>query len=80
MKSCTQLNDLYFEQYPNVSSLFIYMLIAIIASWIQLIIFIGIITILTIRLGSSFDWSNDNSDDRTEEKPIHIVLQSIKQT
>ena len=37
LRSCRQLNDLYFEQYPNVSSLFFYMLIAIIFSWIQLI-------------------------------------------
>jgi hypothetical protein len=79
VKSCSQLNDLYFEQYPDVSSLFSYMLIGIISSWIQLIIFIGIITILTIRLGSSFDWS-DNNDNRMDQQSINIVLQSIKQT
>jgi len=55
------------------------MLIGIISSWIQLIIFIGIITILTIRLGSSFDWS-DNNDNRIDQQSINIVLQSIKQT
>jgi len=58
--SCTQLNQLFFEQYPSVSYLFVYMLVSIIASWLQLIFFIGIIAILTIRLGSSFDWNHTN--------------------
>ncbi len=53
--SCTQLNQLSFEDYPHVSYFFIYMLLAIIGSWFQLAFFIGIIAILTIRLGSSFD-------------------------
>jgi len=77
--SCTQLNQLYFEQYPNVSSFFIYMLLAIILSWLQLAFFIGIITVLTIRLGSSFDWNNNN-DNEINEKPINIIMQSMEQT
>lgn len=55
--SCTQLNEIFFEDYPTVSFFFIYMLLTIIASWFQLIFFIGVIAILTIRLGSSFDWN-----------------------
>ncbi|CAF0971616.1 unnamed protein product [Rotaria sordida] len=78
--SCTQLNQLVFEQYPNVSSLFSYMLLAIIASWLQLAFFIGIITILTIRLGSSFDWSNDNNSNEKNKKSNNIMMQSIEQT
>lgn len=62
LNSCTQLNQVFFEQYPSVSYLFIYMLVSIIASWLQLIFFIGIIAILTIRLGSSFDWNNQTSE------------------
>lgn len=73
--SCTQLNQLFFEQYPNVSLFFIYMLLAIIASWFQLAFFIGVIAILTIRLGSSFDWSN-NSNKQIDEKPICTIKQS----
>ncbi|CAF0777264.1 unnamed protein product [Rotaria sp. Silwood1] len=77
--SCTQLNQLVFEQYPNVSSFFSYMLLSIIASWVQLAFFIGIITILTIRLGSSFDWSNNNSNEKNK-KSSNIIMQSIEQT
>jgi hypothetical protein len=75
--SCTQINQLFFEQYPNVSMFFLYMLLAIIASWLQLAFFIGVIAILTIRLGSSFDWSSDNSK-QMKEKPISIIMQSIE--
>jgi hypothetical protein len=75
--SCTQLNQLFFEQYPNVSMYFLYMLLAIIGSWLQLTLFIGVIAILTIRLGSSFDWSNDN-DKQINEKPI--MMQNIEKT
>ncbi|CAF1474930.1 unnamed protein product [Rotaria magnacalcarata] len=53
--SCTQLNQIHFEQYPNVSLFFLYMLVAIIESWFQLAFFIGVITILTIRLSSLFE-------------------------
>jgi hypothetical protein len=53
------------------------MLIAIISSWLQLAFFIGIITVLTIRLGSSFDWNNNN-DNEMIEKPIR--MQSMEQT
>jgi hypothetical protein len=53
--SCTQLNQLFFEDYPNVLYFFIYMLIAIISAWFQLVFFIGVISILTIRLSSSYD-------------------------
>jgi hypothetical protein len=75
--SCTQLNQLFFEQYPNVSFFFIYMLVAIIASWFQLAFFIGVIANLTIRLGSSFDWSS-NDDEEINEKPISTIKQSIE--
>jgi hypothetical protein len=74
--SCTQLNQLFFENYPNVSAFFIYMLLAIIASWFQLAFFIGIITILTIRLGSSFDWNDKQIDD----KPVTMIMQTLEQT
>ncbi|CAF0842010.1 unnamed protein product [Adineta steineri] len=76
--SCTLLNRIFFEQYPNVSSFFIYMLIAIIGSWIQLAFFIGVIAILLIRLGSSFDWSNNNNNKHLNGKPINIIMQSIE--
>jgi hypothetical protein len=58
------------------------MLIAIISSWLQLIFFIGIITILTIRLGSSIDLNdnNNNNDNRIDEESINIVMQSMEQT
>ncbi|CAF1398234.1 unnamed protein product [Adineta steineri] len=79
INTCTQLNNLYFEQYPNVSSFFMYMLVAIISSWFQLAFFIGIITILTIRLGSSFDRSN-NDDNKLNGKPNNNLLQSMEQT
>jgi hypothetical protein len=78
--SCTQLNDLFFEQYPNISSFFIYILVSIISSWFQLIFFIGIITILTIRLGSSIDLNDNNNDNRIDEKSVNIVMQSMEQT
>jgi hypothetical protein len=55
------------------------MLIAIIASWFQLIFFIGIITVLTIRLGSSID-SKNNNDNKIDEKSINIVMKSMEQT
>lgn len=76
--SCTQLNQLFFEQYPNVSLFFLYMLLAIIASWCQLAFFIGVIAILTIRLGSSFDWSNHNNhvNKQIDDKPINTIKQS----
>ena len=74
--SCTQLNDLYFEQYPNVSFFFSYILVAILASWIELITFIGIITILTIRLSSSLVWT----EQRVDDKSLEDVLQSTEQT
>ncbi len=80
MTSCTQLNDLFFEQYPNISSFFIYILVSIISSWFQLIFFIGIITILTIRLGSSIDLNDNNNDNRIDEKSVNIVMQSMEQT
>jgi hypothetical protein len=66
--SCTQLNQILVEKYPNVSLFFVYMLLAIIASWFQLAFFIGVIAILTIRLGSSFDWSS-NVNKQSVEKP-----------
>jgi hypothetical protein len=75
--SCTQLNQLFFEQYPNVSLLFIYMLLAIIASWFQLAFFIGVIAILTIRLSSSFDWSS-NDNTQIDEKSISTIKQSVE--
>ncbi|UJR08819.1 hypothetical protein I4U23_013074 [Adineta vaga] len=75
--SCIQLNQIFFEQYPNVSSFFIYMLIAIIGSWFQLAFFIGVIAILLIRLGSSFDWGNHH-DKQMNGKPMNIVMQSIE--
>lgn len=57
------------------------MLIAIASSWIQLIFFIGIITILTIRLGSSIDLNNNNNNNnRIDDKSINIVIQSMEQT
>ncbi|CAF1357912.1 unnamed protein product [Rotaria magnacalcarata] len=74
--SCTQLNHLFFEQYPHVSSFFSYMLCAIISSWIQLTFFIGIITILTIRLGSSLDWNHE----KRKKPSINIAMKSIEQT
>ncbi|CAF2514220.1 unnamed protein product [Rotaria sp. Silwood2] len=70
--SCTQLNQLFFEQYPNVSLFFVYMLVAIIISWFQLAFFIGIITILTIRLSSLLEWSSDNK--QINENPIEITI------
>ena len=79
--SCAQLNQFYFEQYPNIVSLFVYMLLAIIVSWFQLAFFIGIIAILTIRLSSSFDWNGhaDDHDGNNEmtEKP---TMKSMEQT
>jgi hypothetical protein len=55
------------------------MLLAIISSWLQLAFFIGIITVLTIRLGSTFDWNNNNNhDNEINEKPI--IMQSMEQT
>ncbi|CAF3471328.1 unnamed protein product [Rotaria sp. Silwood1] len=73
--SCSQLNQLFFEQYPNVSLFFIYMLVAIIQSWFQLSFFIGIITILTIRLTSLFDWrSNSNDNTQINENSIGIII------
>ncbi|CAF1575401.1 unnamed protein product [Adineta ricciae] len=77
--SCSQLNHIFFEQYPNASSIFAYMLFAIIASWFQLVFFIGIITILTIRLGTSFDWSS-RDEDHINEKPKNNLMQSMEQT
>ncbi len=76
--SCTQLNQLFFEQYPNVSSLFIYMLLSIIASWFQLAFFIGVISILTIRLGSSFDWNSGDGNKQIDEKSISTIKQSVE--
>jgi hypothetical protein len=62
--SCTQINQLFFEDYPHVSYFFIYMLIGIIGAWFQLIFFIGVVAILTIRLGSSFDIINKTIDEK----------------
>lgn len=78
LTSCRQLNDLYFEQYPHVSSLFFYMLVAIIFSWIQLIFFIGIIAILTIRLGSSIDLSSQHNH-RITSKSVRLVNKSTEE-
>ncbi|CAF0897254.1 unnamed protein product [Adineta ricciae] len=75
--SCVQLNQIVFEQYPNVSSLFIYMLIAIVGSWFQLAFFIGVVAILVIRLGSSFDWSKHHDTDGNV-KPINIIMKPIE--
>lgn len=61
--SCLQLNQIFFEQYPNVSFFFLSMLTAIVSSWFQLVFFIGLIGILVIRLGSGF------SNNTTQEKP-----------
>ena len=58
---------------------FLYMLLAIIGSWLQLALFIGVIAILTIRLGSSFDWNNDNNK-QINENPISIMMQSFEKT
>jgi hypothetical protein len=55
------------------------MLLAIIFSWFQLAFFIGIITVLTIRLGSSFHWDN-NDDNPINAKPMNIIMQSMEQT
>lgn len=78
------MNDFYFEQYPTVSFLFTYTLLAIILSWIQLIFFIGIITILTIRLGSPVDLSNNhnnnNNNNKIDGKSVKIDLKSMEQT
>lgn len=67
INSCTQLNQIFFEDYPTISFFFIYMLLTIIASWFQLTFFIGVIAILTIRLGSSLDW-NTQSHESNEKK------------
>ena len=75
--SCTQLNQIVFEQYPNVSSLFIYILISIIGSWCQLAFFIGVVAILLIRLGSSFDWSKHHDTD-DNVKPINMIMKPIE--
>ncbi|CAF1184785.1 unnamed protein product [Rotaria sordida] len=72
--SCTQLNQLFFEQYPNVSLFFIYMLIAIIQSWFQLAFFIGIITILIIRLSSLFDFSSSSRIKKINENSIGTII------
>ncbi len=53
------------------------MLLAIVGSWIQLALFIGVITILIIRLGSSFDWSSNNNK-QANEKSISTIIQSIE--
>ena len=71
ISSCAQINEVFFEQYPTVSFFFVYMLVAIIGSWFQLVFFIGVIAILTIRLGSSFDWSGGSGDD---EKQTHTAM------
>lgn len=73
--SCTQLNQFFFEQYPNVVSLFAYMLLAIVVSWFQLAFFIAIIAVLTIRLSSSFEW-NTNADNNE----ANITMKSMEQT
>lgn len=51
VRYCSQLNQMTFEQFPSVSQLFFYMFIGIIASWFELVFFIGIVGILVIRLG-----------------------------
>ncbi|UJR37416.1 hypothetical protein I4U23_030120 [Adineta vaga] len=76
--SCGQLNHISFEQYPNASSIYVYMILAIVSSWIQLVFFIGIITILTIRLGTSFDWSN-HDEHRINEKSKNNLMKSMEQ-
>jgi hypothetical protein len=53
------------------------MLLAIIISWFQLAFFIGVIAILTIRLGSSFDWSS-NGEKQINEKPIDTIEKNVK--
>ena len=55
MISCADLNHISIVQYPDVSRLFSLILTVIIAGWLQLICFIGVIAILTIRLASSVD-------------------------
>jgi hypothetical protein len=74
--SCTQLNQLFFEQYPHVSFLFVYMLIAIVASWLEWFFFIVIIAILTIRLGSSSSIGSINIDHSQylQDKTVHSVI------
>ena len=78
VRSCTQLNHMFFEQYPNVSSLFTLMMAAVVASWFQLTFFIAIITVLTIRLSSSFDWTQ--SQEGVGKRPRKSVVQSMEQT
>jgi hypothetical protein len=53
------------------------MLIAIIGSWFQLVFFIAVVAILLIRLGSSFDWSNNNGKE-ANGKPTSMVMQPIE--
>lgn len=79
MTSCGQLNHIFFEQYPNVSSLFLYMLVAIVASWFQLAFFISIVTVLTIRLSSTFDWIRPDVEP-VNGKPSGEHLQSMEET
>ena len=82
ISSCAQINEVFFEKYPTVSFFFIYMLVAIIGSWFQLVFFIGVIGILTIRLGSSFDWSGggDEKQTHTAMAPLEKIVNERKQT
>jgi hypothetical protein len=54
------------------------MLLGIIASWFQLAFFIGVISILTIRLGSSFDWNSGDDNKQIDEKSISTIKQSVE--
>ncbi|CAF0784020.1 unnamed protein product [Didymodactylos carnosus] len=80
IKTNYTINLMYFEQYPTVSYVYTYMVIAIVFAWFQVIFFIGSITILIIRLGTTeLDNNIDNTiddgkKDETFEKNTKIPL------